>query len=766
MIVFFKKSPYETTAGSPEKLGTQIVAEGVNFALYSAHAHRVELLLFENLGNPEPSAVIRLHPGQNRTGDIWHILVKGVGAGIGYMYRIDGPQTTPHSFHPHKLLLDPYAQALDRRFYSRVAAVGEGDNLSASLRAVVIDEKSERENFDWRGQNEKSIEENFDFNKHPENLVIYELHPKGFTASRNCDATQKSPLARIREKLSHLKELGVNAIELMPIQAFDDDLAGRRNETGQKITNYWGYSPLGYFALQESYGSRKELRELVRAAHSQNIAVIMDVVYNHTTEADNRGPILSWRGIDNSNYYLLYPEDQQFYLNYSGCGNTLSANSEVSQKMIVDSLEYWVKEFRIDGFRFDLGGCFYYNEDGYFMSLPPVIDRINKSEILKGKILSTEPWDASGLNMLGNFGGERWLEWNNRFRDLTRKLVRGERQVLDNWEEVFWGQTPEFLPDKSPNSSVNFVTVHDGFTLLDLVSYTTKRNQANGFNNTDGSNENYSDNNGVEGPTNLVPVIENRWRQMRNFWTLMMLSRGAVILNMGDEGARTQWGNNNAFCQDNELSYFNWTRLERENFLTEYLKKMIKLRKEWRIGERLLGAKWTVEDLGKNTGIVMKTELAGVEKEIWGNEGEKREWAEAHELVIVYNPSWDPAWMPIEEIEKLNKNEGNIDVEGEKEMREENKNNDEAVKKESNDEEVKNNEAVKKENNDEAVKKENNDEAVKKENEITRKNKKWRQIIDTNNLPPFDFVWFDLAGEIEPTDNLFLAPRTMKVLVR
>lgn len=723
MMVFFKKSPYETTAGSGEKLGARVVEEGVNFAIYSEYAHRVELLIFEDLNNPEPSAVLRLHPGQNRTGDVWHIFVKGIGAGVGYMYRMDGPHTPPHNFHPKKLLLDPYARDIDRRFYSRAAAVGEGDNMSASLRAVVVDEKAERASFDWRGQSisEDGMAGSFNFVQHPENLVIYELHPKGFTASRTCDARQKSPLARLREKLPYLKNLGINAIELMPIQAFDDDLVGRKNEMGQKITNYWGYSPLGYFALHEAYGSRRELQELVRAAHSQNIAILMDVVYNHTTEADNNGPILSWRGIDNANYYLLCPEDQKFYLNYSGCGNTLSANSEIGQQIIVDSLEYWAKEFRIDGFRFDLGGCFYYNEDGYFMSLPPVIDRINKSEILAGKILSTEPWDASGLNMLGNFGGKRWLEWNNRFRDLTRRLVRGEKEVLDNWEETFWGQTPEFLPDKSPNSTVNFVTVHDGFTLLDLVSYTAKRNQANGFDNSDGANENFSDNNGVEGPTNLVPVIENRWRQMRNFWTLLLLSRGAVLLSMGDEGARTQWGNNNVFCQDNEISYFDWARLERENFLGEYLRNLIKLRRDWRIGERLLGANWTIENLGGGAGIVMRTKLAAVDEEIWGNEGERREWAEAHELMILYNSSWEPAWIQMTEVEKVNKNEGNVIWDGEE------------------------------------------GEMQKKDD---KQQSRWRQIIDTNNLPPFDFIWFDLASEIEPTDKLFLPPRTMKVLVR
>ncbi len=617
--------------GTPEILGATVVAGGVNFALYSANARRVQLLIFENPSRPEPTYKVDLNPWKNKTGQVWHVFVRGVQPGAGYAYRVAGAKKKELKFDVHKILLDPYARAIDWRWYDRAAACVSGDNLRTSLRGLIVG--PEADEFDWRNTPLPAID--------PANLIIYELHPKGFTANPNSGVHKSGYFARLKEKLSYLKGLGINAIELMPIQAFDND-QWQNNHWGEALTNYWGYSTLSYFALHREYFASeqpaaqfKELKEFVRACHSQGIAVIMDVVYNHTTEGNHDGPCLSYRGIDNQTYYITSPDDRYYYMDFTGCGHTFNVNHPAVSRLIQESLEYFVREFRIDGFRFDLAACFYYNPDGYFMADPPLVKKLAESEVLSRCHLIAEPWDATGLNMLGNFGGPRWLEWNGHFRDYTRRLLAwDDDKIACDWAETFWGETPLFLPDKSQAQSINFITCHDGFTLADLVSYSQKHNAANGYNDTDGADCNYSTNSGAEGPTDMSDINDRRGRQMKNFLALLLMSKGSVMLNMGDEVARSQGGNNNAFNQDNLISYFDWDLVKRNSYLYNFTANLIKFRQKIKLGEQLMTAEFKSVYCNRESGT--KVVIAATK------------FKNGQYLCVMINSSSEPEWVATE----------------------------------------------------------------------------------------------------------------------
>jgi len=542
----------ETKEGQSSPLGATLSPEGTNFSVYSKHATGVELLLFDCVDDARPARVIRI---SSRTYHYWHVFVPGMKAGQIYGYRVDG-RFDPLSgmrFDSAKVLLDPYGRAVVvPKHYSREAARKEGDNAATAMKSVVVDPHA----YDWEGDTPL---------KRPSSqTIIYEMHVRGFTRhpSSGVADDRRGTFAGVIEKIPYLKELGVTAVELMPVFQFDpqDSAPGR--------VNYWGYAPVSFFALHQSYSSRQhqlgpldEFRDMVKALHRAGIEVILDVVFNHTAEGNQNGPTLSFRGLCNSTYYIL-EQDRSYYANYSGTGNTLNANNPIVRRMIVDSLHYWVEQMHVDGFRFDLAAILERDESGQLMPNPPVLWDIESDPVLAGTKLIAEAWDAAGLYEVGSFIGDSWKEWNGRFRDDVRSFFRGNDGLVGRFADRLLGSPAIYGHEgREAEQSVNFVTCHDGFTLNDLVSYDQKHNEANGEDNRDGTNDNRSWNCGVEGPTDDPEVEKLRNRQVKNLLTVTMLSVGMPMLLMGDEVRRTQGGNNNAYCQDNETSWFDWTLL-------------------------------------------------------------------------------------------------------------------------------------------------------------------------------------------------------------
>ncbi|MDO5561364.1 MAG: isoamylase [bacterium] len=557
--------------GRPTPLGATLTSQGANFALFSAHATNVELLLFKPKSRL-PFKTLKLSPTKNRTGNIWHILVPNIAPYTRYAYRVDGPKTVGNRFDHKKILLDPYAKAFDNQFYQREQACYADDNLLTSLRGIILP----KQKFSWADDHLPKIP--------LAQTVIYELHVRGFTKDESSGCRFPGTFAGLTEKLAYLKDLGVTSLELMPINAFDDDLPWQ-NSRGEELINYWGYSPLSYFALQPSYFSQQkntnlnEFKTLVKEAHRLNLEIILDVVYNHTTEANHTGPTLSWRGIDNQSYYSLSPADRNYNLDFTGCGNTLRTNYPPTSKMIVDSLEYLAQEFHVDGFRFDLGAIFYY-ENERFVDQPAIIKLINESPILRNLKLIAEPWDATGLVLQGRFGGDNWLEWNGAFRDRLRKLINFNQEEKD-FAAHLAGKAPEFtFYHKDPRLSVNFITAHDGFTLRDLVSYNQPHNWDNGFHNTDGQQDNSSFNYGAEGETSDQNIQVLRQEKAQAMLTYLLLAPGVPMVLMGDEMWRTQNGNNNAFSQDNQTSWLNWHEIEQNRGWWEKCRNLIRQRSQ------------------------------------------------------------------------------------------------------------------------------------------------------------------------------------------
>jgi glycogen operon protein len=556
--------------GSP--LGATVVDGGANFSLFSRTATGVELLFFDREGDGAPSRVVRLDPAANRTYHYWHAFVPGVRPGQLYGYRVQGPSAPERGlrFDPAKVLLDPYGcGVVVPKNYSREAARREGDNAATAMKSVVVDPRA----YDWEGDAPLA--------RPSARTIIYEMHVRGFTRRPNSGVGEKTrgTYAGLVEKVPYLQELGVTAVELLPVFQFD-----ARDCPPGKV-NYWGYAPVSFFAPHQAYSSRQdplgpadEFRDMVKALHRAGVEVILDVVFNHTAEGDLGGPTLCFRGIDNPTYYILEDGGAR-YANYTGCGNTLNANHPVVRRLIVDSLRYWVEEMHVDGFRFDLASVLARDATGRPLPNPPVLWDIESDPALAGTKLLAEAWDAAGLYQVGSFVGDAWKEWNGRFRDDVRDFFRSQPGSLRRAADRLVG-SPEVYGHKGREAeqSVNFVTCHDGFTLNDLVSYNQKHNEANGEDNRDGANDNRSWNCGVEGPTADPAVEKLRNRQVKNYLAVTLLSLGVPMILMGDEVRHTQGGNNNAYCQDNETSWFDWSLVTKHGDLHRFVRLLLERR--------------------------------------------------------------------------------------------------------------------------------------------------------------------------------------------
>jgi isoamylase len=555
------------TAGASAPLGATVLADGVNFSVFSKHATVVDLLLFDGDQEQHPSQIIRLEKSSHRSYHYWHVFVPGLGPGQVYAYRADGPFQPERGlrFDAAKVLLDPYGLGVAvPAAYNRAAAQHPGDNAATAMKSVVVDPAA----YDWEG--DEPLRRPF------AQTIIYEMHVRGFTRHPTSGVApeRRGTYAGLIEKIPYLQGLGITAVELLPVFQYDPSDA----PTG---VNYWGYQPVSFFAPHHAYSSRRdprgvidEFRDMVKALHRAGIEVILDVVFNHTSEGDADGPTISFKGLANDVYYIL-EEDRSRYANYTGCGNTMNANQPIVRRLIQDSLRFWVTQMHVDGFRFDLASILSRDEKGQPLPNPPVLWDIESDPLLAGTKLIAEAWDAAGLYQVGSFIGDSWQEWNGRFRDDVRRFIRGEDGTVAALAGRLLG-SPDIYAHKQREAehSINFVTCHDGFTLNDLVSYDVKHNEANGEDSTDGTDQNHSWNCGVEGPTN-DPVIEAlRARQVKNFMAIAMLSAGTPMLLMGDEARHTQGGNNNAYCQDNDASWFDWTRVERHADLGRFVRAL------------------------------------------------------------------------------------------------------------------------------------------------------------------------------------------------
>jgi glycogen operon protein len=547
-------TPTNPTAapGRSSPLGATIVNGGVNFSVFSRNAVAIELLLFDREDDARPSRVIELNPASNRSYHYWHACIPGIQPGQLYGYRAHG-QFDPSSgarFDAGKVLLDPYGRGVVvPRNYSREAARQPGDNCATAMKSVVVDAAA----YNWEGDTP--------LRRPSSRTIIYEMHVRGFTRhpSSGLQENLRGTYAGLIEKIPYLKELGITAVELLPVFQFD------AQDCPPGKVNYWGYAPVSFFAPHQAYSSRQdalgpidEFRDMVKALHREGLEVILDVVFNHTAEVDHTGPTLSLRGLDNSIYYLL-EADPARYANFSGTGNTLNANHPIVRRLILDSLRYWVETMHVDGFRFDLASILARDHSGQVLPNPPVLWDIESDPALSGTKLIAEAWDAAGLYQVGNFIGDSWKEWNGRFRDDVRSFFRGEDGFVGRLADRFLG-SPEIYghKEREAEQSVNYVTCHDGFTLNDLVSYNQKHNEPNGEDNRDGTNDDRSWNCGVEGPGDDPAIEKLRERQIKNFLAVTLLSLGVPMLLMGDEARRAQRGNNNAYCQDNDTSWFDW----------------------------------------------------------------------------------------------------------------------------------------------------------------------------------------------------------------
>jgi isoamylase len=563
-------------AGSPRILGASCDGEGTNFALFSAHAERVELCLFDRHGNHETARLTL----PARSGDIWHGRIPGISPGQRYGYRVHGPYAPEHGhrFNPNKLLIDPYARVLDRTLVLGDAHFGyrrgDGradlsfdprDNAQDMPKCVVVGEDGEaprlRPGIPWC------------------DTLLYELHVRGMTKRR----TDLAPGLRGTLKglaapavLAHLRALGISAVEILPIHPIGDE--PRLTELG--LRNYWGYNPVNFFAIEPRYAAKAgatEFRELVAALHESGIELILDVVFNHTAEGDELGPTLSLRGIDNASYYALVPGNSRYYLNHTGCGNRLDFARQPVRRLVLDALRHWVR-LGVDGFRFDLASTLARGETGCDPR-SGLIAEIAADPVLSRLKLIAEPWDAAmdGYR-LGAFPPP-WREWNDRYRDSVRRFWRGEASLLGEFVTRFAGSS-DIMGARGPLAGINFVTAHDGFTLQDLVSYRERRNWANGEANADGARENYSANGGAEGPTQDPSIRAFRYRQKRNLMATLLFSQGVPMLLAGDELGHSQNGNNNAYCQDSETSWLDWRPLEAEDAeFFRFLRRVTALRR-------------------------------------------------------------------------------------------------------------------------------------------------------------------------------------------
>jgi glycogen operon protein len=554
----------------------------VNFSVFSRNAVSVELLLFERQDDLQPIQIIKLEPPNHQTFFFWHVYVRGLKPGAHYAYRVDGPQDLHgrgFRFNRNKILIDPYALGNTKALFNRDDAVGPADNLATSMRSVVIDVHD----YDFEGDQP--------LRRPTEDLIIYEMHVAGLTRHVSSGVKHPGTFSGVIEKIPYLKDLGITAVELLPVMQYDSKEALRMAPYGPgSLRNYWGYSSISFFAPEDSYCVRPEVgehlndfRDMVKALHRANIAVILDVVFNHTNEGNHLGPTFNFKGFGNEIYYHLVEQDRQYYMDYSGCGNTLNCNHPILEKFIVECLEFWVREMHVDGFRFDEGSILARGQDGAPLAYPPVVWSIELSETLLDTKIIAEAWDAAGLYQIGYFPGYRWAEWNGRYRDDIRRFVKGDPGMVGVVAARLGGSADIYQSSGHlPINSINFVTCHDGFTLNDLVTYNDKRNEANGEGNRDGINGNLSWNCGVEGPTDDPAIEALRERQIKNFAAILMLSRGVPMFVAGDEVRRTQKGNNNAYCQDNEISWFDWRLTEKNRSHLRFWRLLIAARQKFR----------------------------------------------------------------------------------------------------------------------------------------------------------------------------------------
>jgi isoamylase len=567
-----KDMPVTQCVNRSSPLGATVVDGGINFSLFSRYASGVELLLFDRDDDVEPARFVPIDAITNRSYHYWHVFVSGIKAGQLYGYRVNGPAVHELGlrFDPSKILLDPYGRGVVvPKNYDREALKRMGDSSTPTMKSVVVDPGD----YDWEGDLPLC---------HPSaRTILYEMHVRGFTRhpSSGIDEKKRGTYAGLIEKIPYLQDLGITAVELLPVFQFD------AQDCPPGKTNYWGYAPISFFAPHHAFSSRQdplgpinEFRDMVKALHRAGIEVILDVVYNHTAEGDHNGPTLCFKGIDNPTYYIL-DDGGGRYANYTGCGNTLNGNHPVVRRMIVDSLRYWVEQMHVDGFRFDLASILTRDPTGQPLPNPPVLWDIESEPALAGTKLIAEAWDAAGLYQVGSFIGDAWKEWNGRFRDDVRNFFRGQPGSVRRVADRLIG-SPQIYGHKQrePEQSVNFVTCHDGFTLNDLVSYNDKHNEANGEDNRDGANDNASWNCGAEGPSDDPAIERLRNRQIKNFLTVTLMSLGVPMILMGDEVRHTQGGNNNAYCQDNDISWFDWRCVKKHADVHRFFKLLIERR--------------------------------------------------------------------------------------------------------------------------------------------------------------------------------------------
>lgn len=565
---------YDVRPGMYEMNGATVIPGGINFTINSHQATGCELLLFKRK-EKEPFAVIPF-PDNYKIGNCYSMIVFGIEVNeLEYAYRMDGPYDPKKGllFNKENILLDPYAKAV------------------AGLREWGV-EHNER---DYSGYRARVVKDDFDWGdyKQPltpmEDVIIYELHVRGFTKDPSSGVDFPGTFDGIRQKIPYLKALGVTAVELMPIFEFDE-MHDHRVHEGKDLIDYWGYNTVNYFSPNTAYCSKpeynregNELKRLVKVLNENNIEVYLDVVFNHTAEGNEMGPVISFKGIDNNIYYMLTPDG--FYYNFSGCGNTLNCNNPIVRRLILDCLRHWVISYRIDGFRFDLASILGRNEDGSPMSQPPLLEMLAFDPILGKVKLIAEAWDAGGMYQVGSFPSwNRWVEWNGRYRDDVRAFLKGDGNMEQVAANRITGSPDIYAPETRGHlASVNFITCHDGFTLHDLYTYNYKHNEANGWNNTDGANDNYSWNCGEEGETDNQEVNDLRHRMIKNAFVTLFLSRGIPMFLAGDEFGNTQFGNNNGYCQDNEISWLDWSLLESNHELFTFVQYMIWYRKQHRV---------------------------------------------------------------------------------------------------------------------------------------------------------------------------------------
>ena len=555
--------------GSPMPYGSTVTPEGINFALFSRHAEAVTLVIAA--GDRPEWTEFPLDPFHHRTGEVWHALLAGVPEDLRYGYRLSGPYdptASGHVYDSNLILLDPYAREI------HLPDWGRPRSCLGSEPCCIVNHRP----YDWEGDRPLRIP--------LQDSIIYELHVRGFTRHSSSGVSHPGTFRGVTEKIPYLKELGVTAVELMPVTEFNENEVTFANPfTRERLKNFWGYSPLSFFAPKSAYSSNleaplDEFRDMVKALHRAGIEVILDIVYNHTAEGGSDGPTTSFRGIDNTIYYLLDPETRA-YLNFSGCGNTCNCNHVIVRKLIMDALRWWVVEMHVDGFRFDLASILGRDMDGSVLANPPMVEMIAEDPVLADAKIIAEAWDAAGLYQVGSFSSHRrWAEWNARFRDDVRAFLCGHPDTVSALATRIAGSSDLYQRQgRRPGNSINFVTSHDGFTLADLVSYNDKHNLANGENNRDGDNNNVSWNSGAEGPTRSRAIQALRSRRLRTMAVILLLSQGVPMLVAGDEFGRTQGGNNNPWCQDNETGWVDWQLAAKNSGQLRFFRRLIWLRK-------------------------------------------------------------------------------------------------------------------------------------------------------------------------------------------